>query len=53
MYKYSIIVPVYNIQTDYLTKCLSSIEKQTYEEFECILVNNGSIDRNVTSFLEK
>jgi len=39
----SIIVPVYKSEK-YLTACLESIFKQTYQIFELILVNDGSPD---------
>lgn len=39
----SVIVPVYNGQ-DYLEKCIESIEGQTYENLEIIIVNDGSTD---------
>lgn len=39
----SVIVPVYNGQ-DYLEKCIESIEAQTYENLEIIIVNDGSTD---------
>lgn len=39
----SIIVPVYN-QADKLKKCLKSILKQSYQDFEIIIVNDGSTD---------
>lgn len=39
----SIVVPVYNVQM-YLPDCLASILKQTYEEFELLLVDDGSTD---------
>lgn len=41
--KYSLIVPVYNVEA-YLDKCLDSIYKQTYKNFEVIIVNDGSPD---------
>ena len=41
--KLSIIVPVYNVDT-YLVECLESIAAQTYKDFECILVDDGSTD---------
>lgn len=39
----SVIVPVYNGQ-DYLEKCIESIEMQTYENLEVIIINDGSAD---------
>ncbi len=39
----SVIVPVYNVE-DYLPKCLGSILKQTFVDFELILVDDVSTD---------
>lgn len=39
----SVIVPVHNGQ-DYLEKCIESIENQTYENLEIIIINDGSTD---------
>lgn len=39
----SIIVPCYN-QADFLEEALQSVLMQTYENWECIIVNDGSID---------
>jgi len=39
----SIIVPVYN-KENYLGSCIQSILSQSFEDFELILVNDGSTD---------
>lgn len=39
----SIIVPCYN-QAQYLDECLQSVLDQTYTDWECIIVNDGSPD---------
>lgn len=41
--KISIIVPVYKVE-QYIHKCIDSILKQTFKEFELILVDDGSPD---------
>ncbi len=51
MTKFSIIVPVYNVEK-YIDDCLKSIEKQTYDDFEVIVVNDGSPD-NSQSIIDK
>lgn len=41
--KVSVIIPIYNT-AQYLEKCISSILKQTYTDFELIAINDGSSD---------
>ena len=41
----SIIVPIYNVEK-YLRQCLDSILNQTYQNFECLLINDGSPDNS-------
>ncbi|WP_016896792.1 glycosyltransferase [Aerococcus viridans] len=47
----SIIVPVYNA-APYLSKCITSILNQSYQNLECILVNDGSTDNSLDICLE-
>ena len=42
---FSVIIPVYNVE-QYLDKCLASILGQTYKDFECIVVDDGSPDNS-------
>lgn len=44
MPKISVIVPIYNVEK-YLNRCVDSILKQTFTDFECILVDDGSPDK--------
>ena len=39
----SVIVPVYNVSR-YIDRCMTSLLKQTYENIEIILVDDGSPD---------
>jgi len=39
----SVVVPCYN-QAQYLDECLQSVLDQTYTDWECIIVNDGSLD---------
>lgn len=49
--KISVIVPVYNVER-FLDKCLQSLRSQTYDDYEVIVVNDGSTDR-CAQLLEK
>ncbi len=40
----SIIIPVYNIETDLLRKCVESVAEQDYEDLEILLIDDGSTD---------
>lgn len=41
----SIIIPVYNAEKT-LRRCLDSIESQTYNDWECLLIDDGSTDHS-------
>lgn len=43
--RFSILVPVYNTSA-YLNECLTSIEEQSYRDFELVLVDDGSTDNS-------
>ena len=42
---FSIIVPVYNVE-DYLSECIDSVLAQTFTDFECMLIDDGSTDES-------
>lgn len=43
--RFSVIVPVYNVEK-YLAKCLDSILQQTNQDFELLIVNDGTKDHS-------
>ena len=44
-HKVSIIIPLYN-KAPYVTKALESVKAQTFTDYECLIVNDGSIDNS-------
>lgn len=46
MKKVSIIIPIYNIDK-YIKTCYESVKKQTYTEWELLLINDGSTDESL------
>lgn len=42
---FSIIVPVYNVEK-YLVRCIESVINQIFKDFECILIDDGSLDNS-------
>ena len=44
--KVTVIVPVYNEET-HIERCIKSILKQTYQNMEIILINDGSKDNSL------
>ncbi len=47
----SIIIPIYKVEA-YLRDCLNSVQKQTYTNFEVLLINDGSPDNSDQICLE-
>lgn len=43
MIRFSIIIPVYNIE-NYIKRCITSVLDQKYQNYEVIIVNDGSTD---------
>ena len=42
--KLSIIIPVYNVE-EYLSRCIDSILTQSFDDFEAIIIDDGSTDK--------
>ena len=43
----SVIIPVYNA-SKYLEEALSSVEQQTYKNYEVLLIDDGSTDNSLS-----
>lgn len=41
----SIIIPIYNVE-QYLSYCIESLKRQTYNDYEVLLIDDGSSDRS-------
>lgn len=44
-FRFSIIIPVYNAEKK-IPRCLNSLVRQTYKDFEVVMVNDGSKDNS-------
>jgi glycosyltransferase involved in cell wall biosynthesis len=50
--KFSIIVPVYNTEK-FVGDCIDSVLNQTYDDFELVLVDDGSTDKsNINRYIQ-
>ena len=43
--KVFLIIPIYNTE-NYITECIESVLKQSYTDFELLLINDGSTDKS-------
>ena len=41
--KVSIVIPVYNV-SNYIERCILSVMNQTYQDIECLIVNDCTPD---------
>ena len=51
MTKVSVIIPLYN-KTLYVTKALDSVLAQTFTDYECIIINDGSTDDSASVVIQ-
>ena len=51
MNKFKIIVPLYNVE-DWIKKCIKSIQLQSYNNFDCYLVDDISTDNSANIIQE-
>ncbi|SFI08043.1 glycosyltransferase family 2 protein [Halpernia frigidisoli] len=42
--KFLIIIPAHN-EEEFIFSCLDSLQKQSFQDFECVVVNDGSTDK--------
>ena len=49
----SVLIPVYNTKGEYLRECFDSVLKQTWSDFEMVIVDNGSINSDTISVLNE
>lgn len=51
--KISLIMPVYNVKSTYLTECLDSILNQTYKNFEICIADDASTNKDTLRTLKE
>lgn len=51
--KFSIILPTYNSNSNYLTECIKSIINQTYQNWEICISDDASNNKNTLNVLKK
>lgn len=50
--KFSVIMPVYNVEIKWLEKAIASVEKQNYRNWEICIADDCSTRKEVTDYLE-
>ena len=43
--RFSVIVPVYNVEK-YITRCVESLTGQSFQDYEILLIDDGSTDKS-------
>lgn len=51
--RYSFIIPLFNTKISALDKCIKSVINQNIENYEIIVVNDGSSDKDLNNYCEK
>lgn len=49
--KVGVVVPIFNV-APYLRECLDSIQNQSFQNFQAVLINDGSTDESLQIALE-
>ena len=49
---FSIVTPVYRTPLEYLDACIASVESQTFEDWELLLVDNGN-ESDLANWLDR
>lgn len=49
----SILIPVYNVNPNWLEKCIDSVRRQVYENWELCIADDASTDKRIKETLKK
>ena len=49
---FSVIIPVFNTKTDYLKKCIESVKTQSFNDYEILVINDGSNRESTNKYIE-
>ena len=49
----SVVIPVYNVKGKFLEKCINSVLRQVYENFELVIVDDASNNKETIEILKK